>query len=222
MRPTQQFSITLPNEMADSVRAKVASGEYATEGEVIRDGLRALIARDKAVEARLRQDVAAAYDALKALPSRAGPASRVRERLAQVHVTNYRRRAVIAFEVDESMGRVFILGVFDDGQDCEGVLGRSVALRGSDFRSTLGGAMTRCDAQQPDSSRGSVHRCALVSLRTTPWLMHGPHSIPKPICELDSTASQPRTWQRIRASSTRCGASVPRRTPRQHRSPWHG
>ncbi len=51
MRTTQQFSITLPNEMADSVRAKVASGEYATEGEVIRDGLRALLARDQAVEA---------------------------------------------------------------------------------------------------------------------------------------------------------------------------
>ena len=32
------------------VRAKVAAGEYATESEVIRDGLRALLARDKAVE----------------------------------------------------------------------------------------------------------------------------------------------------------------------------
>jgi antitoxin ParD1/3/4 len=85
VRSTQQFSITLPNEMADSVRAKVASGEYATESEVIRDGLRTLIARDQAVEAWLRKDVAAAYDALKASPSRAVPASRVRERLAQVH-----------------------------------------------------------------------------------------------------------------------------------------
>jgi Arc/MetJ-type ribon-helix-helix transcriptional regulator len=38
MRSTQQFSITLPNEMAEAVRAKVAAGEYATESEVIRDG----------------------------------------------------------------------------------------------------------------------------------------------------------------------------------------
>ena len=30
MRSTQQFSITLPNELAELVRAKVASGEYAT------------------------------------------------------------------------------------------------------------------------------------------------------------------------------------------------
>ena len=66
MRSTQQFSITLPNEMAEAVRAKVAAGEYATESEVIRDGLRVLLARDRAVENWLRKDVAAAYDALKA------------------------------------------------------------------------------------------------------------------------------------------------------------
>lgn len=42
MRSTQQFSITWPNEMADVVKAKVATGEYATESEVIRDGLRML------------------------------------------------------------------------------------------------------------------------------------------------------------------------------------
>ena len=42
MRTTKQFSITLPNEMADAVKTKVAAGEYATESEVIRDGLRVL------------------------------------------------------------------------------------------------------------------------------------------------------------------------------------
>ena len=85
MRSTQQFSITLPNEMAETVRARVASGEYATESEVIREGLRALIARDQAVEAWLKTEVANAYDALKAAPGRAPPASKVRARLAAVH-----------------------------------------------------------------------------------------------------------------------------------------
>lgn len=85
MRSTQQFSITLPNDMAEAVRAKVASGQYATESEVIRDGLRALMARDQAVEAWLHKEVAVAYDALKASPSRAVPASRVRARLAAAH-----------------------------------------------------------------------------------------------------------------------------------------
>ena len=85
MRSTQQFSITLPNEMAEAVRAKVASGEYATESEVIRDGLRALLARDQAVETWLHKEVAAAYDALKASPARAVSAAQVRARLARAH-----------------------------------------------------------------------------------------------------------------------------------------
>ncbi len=85
MRSTQQFSITLPNEMAEAIRAKVAAGEYATESEVIRDGLRVLLARDRAVEDWLRKDVAAAHDALKKDPKRAVSAQDVRTRLAAVH-----------------------------------------------------------------------------------------------------------------------------------------
>ena len=85
MRTTQQLSITLPNEMADLVRAKVATGEYATESEVIRDGLRTLLARDRAVEGWLREQVAPAYDALKADPSRAVFVDNVRARLSAEH-----------------------------------------------------------------------------------------------------------------------------------------
>ncbi len=86
MRTTQQFSITLPNEMADAIKAKVSAGEYATESEVIRDGLRTLMARDRAVEKWLHQQVGPAYDALKADPSRAVSAEHVRQRLATEHV----------------------------------------------------------------------------------------------------------------------------------------
>jgi antitoxin ParD1/3/4 len=85
MRSTQQLSITLPNEMADLIRAKVATGEYATESEVIRDGLRTLLARDRAVEDWLREKVAPAYDALKADPSRALSAAHVRSTLSNAH-----------------------------------------------------------------------------------------------------------------------------------------
>lgn len=83
MRSTQQFSITLPNEMADAVKAKVAGGEYATESEVLREGLRALLARDRAIEHWLRTEVAAAYDELKADPSKALTIEQVRGSLAQ-------------------------------------------------------------------------------------------------------------------------------------------
>jgi len=85
MRTTQQLSITLPNELAVAVRAKVASGEYASESEVIRDGLRVLMARDRAVERWLSDQVAPAYDALKADPSRAVAAVQVRARLSAEH-----------------------------------------------------------------------------------------------------------------------------------------
>ncbi|XDJ36635.1 MAG: type II toxin-antitoxin system ParD family antitoxin (plasmid) [Burkholderia sp.] len=82
MRSTQQFSITLPNEMADMVRAKVEAGEYASESEVIRDGLRALAARDRAVETWLREAVVPAAQALKDNPGQALTADQVRNDLA--------------------------------------------------------------------------------------------------------------------------------------------
>lgn len=77
MRSTQQFSVTLPTEMAQMVKTKVSSGEYASESEVIRDGLRALQARDKALDNWLRTEVAAAYDELKADPSKGRSADEV-------------------------------------------------------------------------------------------------------------------------------------------------
>ena len=83
MRTTQQFSITLPNEMADLVKAKVAAGEYATESEVIRDGLRTLVARDKAIESWLREQVVPAAKALQADSSRGIPASKVHQHMAR-------------------------------------------------------------------------------------------------------------------------------------------
>lgn len=82
MRTTKQMSVTLPHEMADMVRAKVTSGEYASESEVIREGLRALAARDRAVDVWLQGQVAAAYDRYQADPSRALSAEDVRTRLA--------------------------------------------------------------------------------------------------------------------------------------------
>ena len=82
MRTTKQMSVTLPHEMADMVRAKGASGEYASESEVIRDGLRALAARDRAVEAWLHEKVVVAYDRFRADPDRALTPEQVRDRLA--------------------------------------------------------------------------------------------------------------------------------------------
>jgi putative addiction module CopG family antidote len=68
--------------MADGLRERVRSGEYASESEVIREGLRALFARDQAVEAWLRGEVAAAYDTVIADPARGVTAQALRARLA--------------------------------------------------------------------------------------------------------------------------------------------
>jgi antitoxin ParD1/3/4 len=79
------MSITLPNEMARIVREKVAAGENASESEVVRVGLRTLMARGRAMEDWLRHQVAPAHDALRADPKQALYARRVRATLAVEH-----------------------------------------------------------------------------------------------------------------------------------------
>jgi len=69
MRTTRSLSITLPHDMAEMVRAKVSSGQYATESEVVRDGLRILATRDSIVEKWLREEVAQTFDAVEADPA---------------------------------------------------------------------------------------------------------------------------------------------------------
>ena len=85
MRTTQQFCITLPNEMVGQVKLMVATGVYATESEVFRDGLRALMARERAMERWLNEQVGPTYDALKADPSRAVSTDQIRARIAAEH-----------------------------------------------------------------------------------------------------------------------------------------
>ena len=84
MRKTQSLSITLPHDMAKAVKAKVASGSYATESEVIREGLRALNERDAALEDWLRTEGVARYDAYQRNP-RGRQAAKVFARLRQHH-----------------------------------------------------------------------------------------------------------------------------------------
>ena len=70
MRTTQQFSITLPLDMAEAVESKIKSGGYASISEVVRDGVRALLERDAAVERWLREEVVAGHQEYLADPSK--------------------------------------------------------------------------------------------------------------------------------------------------------
>jgi putative addiction module CopG family antidote len=81
MRTTQQFSITLPNDMASAVAQKITSGRYASVSEVMRDGLRALMERDAAIDRWLREDVVPGHQEYLADPSKAVPADQIMERL---------------------------------------------------------------------------------------------------------------------------------------------
>jgi putative addiction module CopG family antidote len=66
MRSTTPLTITLPQEMARAVKARVASGAYASDSEVMREGLRALDAQEKAVERWLAGEGVARFDAYAA------------------------------------------------------------------------------------------------------------------------------------------------------------
>jgi putative addiction module CopG family antidote len=82
MQLSKRFHITLPNDMADFIKDKIANGEYATESDVIDEGLRALEAREQSLNNWLHHEVGAAYDALKADPTRAISINQLRETLA--------------------------------------------------------------------------------------------------------------------------------------------
>ena len=86
MRTTQQMSITLPDDMANLVKAKVQAGEYASENEVICDGLRALVARDKAVEAWLHEQVLPSIDLMEKDSSLGVSVADIRAKLAKEYL----------------------------------------------------------------------------------------------------------------------------------------
>ncbi len=73
MSATAKRTISLPPEHAAYIDAKVASGDYASVSEVVREGLRALKARDDAIEAWLRGPVVETYDKMRKDPSRGIP-----------------------------------------------------------------------------------------------------------------------------------------------------
>ena len=81
MRTSQQFSITLPNDMAAVVTDKINFGAYASVSEVLRDGIRALMERDAALEKWLREEVVAGHAEYLTDPSKGVPADQIMARI---------------------------------------------------------------------------------------------------------------------------------------------
>lgn len=78
-----KLSISLPSEQAQRVQALADSGQYASVSAVISDSLRALDARNAAIERWLRDEVVPAYQALKADPSRGLSVDQLQAALAE-------------------------------------------------------------------------------------------------------------------------------------------
>ncbi|MEO5353575.1 MAG: type II toxin-antitoxin system ParD family antitoxin [Magnetococcus sp. XQGC-1] len=81
MRNTHPIHVALPHNMAAMIKAKVASGEYATDSEVVPDGLRTLQARDAAVERWLLEEVTKSHDEFAADPDSGIPGEQIMARL---------------------------------------------------------------------------------------------------------------------------------------------
>ena len=81
MGTTQQFSITLPLDMAEVVEGKVKSGAYASVSEVMRDGVRALLERDAAIERWLRDEVIVGHEEYMADRSKGVSAESILDRI---------------------------------------------------------------------------------------------------------------------------------------------
>ena len=79
MPATDQLTVTLPIEAIEFVRSKVASGEYASESDVLAESLHTLQTHQTSepFASWLLDEVVPAYDAMKADPSRGLPASRI-------------------------------------------------------------------------------------------------------------------------------------------------
>jgi antitoxin ParD1/3/4 len=71
----------LPLDMAEAVERKVKSGAYASVSEVLRDGVRALLDRDAAVERWLREEVVPSHREYLADPSKGVPAEAILKRI---------------------------------------------------------------------------------------------------------------------------------------------
>jgi antitoxin ParD1/3/4 len=85
MAAAEKRTVSLSAEQGAFIDAQVASGAYATASEVVRDGLRALQARDAAIERWLREEVAPAYDEMKAHPERGVPLDDVMREIHALH-----------------------------------------------------------------------------------------------------------------------------------------
>ncbi|MBO3725757.1 type II toxin-antitoxin system ParD family antitoxin [Actinomyces bowdenii] len=87
----RELSIALPEEVAVALAERVVSGAYGSEGEVVRDGLIDMFAREEAAETWLHEEVGEAYDELRDHPCLAWGVQDARGHLAEAHAHHQAR-----------------------------------------------------------------------------------------------------------------------------------
>ncbi len=91
MDATRRLDIELPEELAEAVSARVASGRFANASEVIQEGLRLLDEEESdPLKPWVRDELAGGYDEWKANPTDGVPLEEVAARLDE---ERQRRRA---------------------------------------------------------------------------------------------------------------------------------
>ncbi|MDR3099414.1 MAG: type II toxin-antitoxin system ParD family antitoxin [Paraburkholderia sp.] len=78
---SERLTITLTPELLEFVRERTAEGDYNSDSEVIRDGLRLLKERDNAVRQWLTEKVVPSYLQYKANPGGAMTREQIEEQL---------------------------------------------------------------------------------------------------------------------------------------------
>jgi putative addiction module CopG family antidote len=89
MRASKPLTVTLTKQLAARVKARVKSGEYASESEVIREGLRALEDQEEAVKHWLQTEARKRLKEHEADPDNVISAAAMRAKL-RAHIAKRR------------------------------------------------------------------------------------------------------------------------------------
>ena len=77
----RSLTVTLPDDIVENIEARVAAGEYASESDLVREGLDSFLADDPELEDWLRNVVVPSCEQMRADPSIAKPIEGVLERI---------------------------------------------------------------------------------------------------------------------------------------------
>ncbi len=85
---SQQFSITLPDDLAAMVERKIESGAYASVNDMILDGVRGLLEQEATLERWLQTEIREGHADYMVDPSKGIPAHDILDRIKKRRATN--------------------------------------------------------------------------------------------------------------------------------------